>query len=216
MYASAKRYNMVDMPRPLAVIYVPGLGDTRIRGQKTAVNLWKLQGVESYLFQMNWMNGEQFQPKLTRLLALIDKLHSEDKSVALVAASAGGSAALNAFAARQEIIVGMVSICGKLDARGYGTVHPMLYRKNPAFMESMQMLGDSEAALNDSARARILSLHPIADEAVPVKETKLPGVLSQQMPVMGHFFGIAYGLTIGSRRLLRFLKDCSAKGPLQA
>ncbi len=194
-----------------AVIYIPGLGDSRVRGQQIAVNAWKARGVEPYLFQMNWMDGEAFEPKINRLLALVDKLDGEGKRVSLIAASAGASAALNAYALRQDKINGVVSICGKLSGRGIASVHPGLYQRNPAFHESMQRLTASEAQLDYDARQRILSMHPIFDESVPVSETKLPGTIPRRMPVTGHFFGIAYGLTAGSLAALRFLKQLPRK-----
>ncbi len=199
------------MSQKHAVIYIPGLGDSRIRGQQKAVNAWKVHGVEPYLFQMNWIDGEPFEPKLDRLLALIDKLTAKGRLVSLVAASAGASAALNAYAARQSQINGVVSICGKLQGHGIGSVHSSLYRRNPAFLESMQQLAVSEDKLDAKARARILSMHPTVDDSVPVSETKLPGTSPKLMPVAGHFFGIAYGLTIGSFSAIRFLKQLPKK-----
>lgn len=194
------------MSRKHAVVYIPGLGDSRVRGQRIAVKAWSGRGVEPHLFQMNWMDGESFEPKMRRLLRFIDALVADGKIVSLVAASAGASAALNVYAARQDTINGVVSICGKLSSRGINSVHPSLYRRNPAFHESMQQLAASSDQLDQAARQRILSMHPIFDESVPVSETKLTGTISRCMPVTGHFFGIAYGLTIGSFKALHFLK----------
>ncbi len=187
-----------------AIVYIPGLGDSRIKGQQTAVNAWKLQAVEPYLFQMNWANGEPFAPKLDRLLSLIDHLAAEGKTVSLIGASAGASAALNAYAVRKASINGLVSICGKLG--GVESVHPTTYSRNPAFSDSMRLLSASTAALKPETRIRILSTYPIADESVPIADTKLLGVHQKRMPVVGHFAGIAYGLTIGSFGAIRFLK----------
>ncbi len=192
------------MHKTHAIVYIPGLGDGRIKGQQKAINTWKLQGVEPHLFQMNWADGEAFAPKFERLLALVDKLVAEGKTVSLIAASAGASAAMNVYAVRSDVINGMVSICGKLS--GLDSVHPVTYRRNPAFSESMQLLSSSEKALGMVARGRILSIHPIADESVPIADTKLPGVRTKKIPVVGHFAGIAYGLTIGSFGAIRFLK----------
>lgn len=191
--------------RPVhAVIYIPGLGDNRIKGQRKAVGAWRVQGVEPYLFQMNWADSEAFTPKLERLLALIDRLAAEGKTVSLVAASAGASTAMHAYAARENTVNGVVSICGKLS--GLHSVHPLTYRRNPAFLQSMRGLNESVKSLDMAARARILSLRALADEAVPLADTRLPGTVGKTMPVAGHFFGIAYGLTVGSFTAIRFLK----------
>jgi hypothetical protein len=188
-----------------AVIYIPGLGDARVAGQRWAVAAWKIYGIEPHLFVMHWNDGEAFAPKLERLLACIDQLVAAGKTVSLVSASAGSSAALTAFAARQEHISGVACICGKL--QGYESVQPVTYRKNPAFGQAMQQLPASHKLLGSEARKRIVSLHALADESVPIADTKLPGAQSRSMPVVGHFWGIAYGLTLGSFGILRFLAE---------
>jgi len=190
-----------------AVIYIPGLGDRRTGGQERALALWRLQGVAAEIFVVHWHDSEAFEPKFERLLARIDELHASGKRVSLVAASAGASMAVNAFAARPEAVHRLVSICGKLQAIGVGSVHSRVYGDNPAFLESMQRLAASEASLDHTHRQRILSMYPMFDESVPVKETQLQDARLLRMPVSGHFFGIAYGLTVGSRKAIRFLKQ---------
>jgi hypothetical protein len=54
---------------------------------------------------------------------LIKELHGQDRIVSLVGASAGAGAAINAFAARKNIVNGVVCIAGKVnnpDAIGEG------------------------------------------------------------------------------------------------
>lgn len=190
--------------RAHAVIYVPGLGDSRVAGQQMAVDLWRLQGVEPYLFQMNWSNGEAFAPKMTRLLKLIDGLTSEGKIVSLVGASAGGSVVMNALALRRNTLNGVACICGKISNKH--NVHPLTYQRNVAFHHSMHGLDDALPELTDKDMSRVLSLHPIVDNVVPIPDTKLAGAHIGTMPTFGHFLGIAYGLTLGSFRIMRFLK----------
>lgn len=186
------------------IVYVPGLGDSRILGQSLAVRAWRLQGVSSEAFRMNWADSEAFEPKLERLVARIDSLTEQGYAVSLIAASAGASAALHAYGARPGKLHGMVAICGKL--QGIHSVHPTTYGRNPSFQQSMQLLEQTHGQLNREARQRILSMHALADEAVPLNDTKMQNVQSATMPVAGHFFGIAFGLTLGSWRALRFLK----------
>lgn len=154
---------------------------------------------------MLWMDGEGFQPKLERLLAKVDSLTAEGRTVSLISASAGASAALNAYANRQDVVHGLVSICGKL--RGYDSVSPVVYGRNPAFQQSMEMLPESERLLGMPARGRILSMHALADESVPIADSRLPGSVPRAIPLVGHVPSIAYGLTIGSFGAIRFLKD---------
>jgi pimeloyl-ACP methyl ester carboxylesterase len=190
------------MPRRHFIIYVPGLGDNRVRGQTLALALWRVFGVQTQLYQMNWVDGEAFPPKLERLLAQIDAYHAAGRVVSLVAASAGASAALNAYVQRPDKISGVVFICGKLG----GSFHPSYHQTNPAFAQSMEMLPKNLGKLLPADTAKMLSLHPIDDPIVPIANTKLPGVLSQRMPVHGHFLGIAYGLTVRAGANVRFLK----------
>lgn len=195
---------MNDAPKLHAIIYVPGLGDSRVAGQQLAISAWKLQGVEPHLFQMNWADGEALKPKMARLLALIDRLAGEGKVVSLVGASAGGSVVVNAFAVRPDTINGVVCICGKISNKH--TVHPLTYERNIAFRDSMDKLDKTLSALTSEDLGQILSLHPIADGVVPVQDTHPAGVRTGTMPVAGHSLGIAYGLTVGSFRAIRFLK----------
>jgi pimeloyl-ACP methyl ester carboxylesterase len=192
------------------VIYIPGLGDSKVGGQQKAVNIWRLYGVKPYLFQMHWDDGEAFAPKLTRLLAHIDKMHAEGYYVSLVAVSAGASAALNAYAERREIISGVVCICGQI--MGAHHVSGYTYVRNPAFGESMQMLQSSLKKLTTEDRRHIYSLHPVADPVVPVRDTRLPGSIEGRLPTTGHATTIAYGITIAARKIMRFLKQQDLPG----
>ena len=189
--------------RQHAIIYIPGLGDQSTRGQGWALGLWRRSDVRPVMCVMRWYDLEPFDDKLARLLAEIDRQTATGKTVSLVAASASASIALHAFAAR-PLLNGLVCFCGKL--QGYNSVHPATYRKHRAFQESMQRLPASYRRLEPAARQRILSLHPLADESVPTDDTKLSGVVSRTMPVAGHFWGIAYGLTMGSLGAIRFLR----------
>lgn len=187
------------------ILYIPGLGDTNPTGQRLAMIVWRFQGVQAELIHMNWADSERFAPKLDRILKEIDRRISEGYTVSLVAASAGAGAALNAYAARLGAVHSVTLICGQV-LGGHRNVHPGVFAKNGAFYDSMQMLGDSLDKLDDAARSRVVSVHPKADEAVPVADTKLPGAAWRQIPTVGHFASIAYGLTIGSRRIIRDIK----------
>jgi pimeloyl-ACP methyl ester carboxylesterase len=188
---------------PLQVIYVPGLGDKKVGKQRRAFDLWKIYGVSPSLFHMDWSDGEPFEPKFERLLAEIDQA-AKNGSVALVGASAGGAVVVEAYAERQETIKAVACICGKIARPEY--VNPRLYEINPAFYGCMQALPAAHDKLDRADRARILSSFAIADEAVHRPDSRLPGSARQLMPSVGHLLSIAYGLTLGSWRIARFLK----------
>lgn len=186
------------------VIYIPGLGDKKLTGQQKAVNLWRLHRVKPELFVMRWYDSEAFAPKLARLLQVIDKAHKDGYEVSLVAASAGASAAINAFAERPDVIKRVVCICGQI--MGYDHVSNYTYQCNPSFAESMHRVPASIARLTTEDKQRILSLHPVADPVVPVRDTRLPGSIEGRLPTTGHATSIAYALTLGSRKIMRFIK----------
>lgn len=188
-----------------SVIYIPGLGDVNPRGQLALVRAWKWYGVEPHFFQMNWADGEAFAPKLDRLLMLIDGQHAKGNKVSLVAASAGAGAAINAFAARKNVVSGVVLIAGWVNfpediGQGYR-------RKNPAFVESANLVQSSLDKLGfDADRARIQSRHAIFDPVVPQKYSEVIGGNNVTVPSVGHATTIATQLAVGAPSFLRFLK----------
>jgi len=192
------------------ILYIPGLGDSRIRGQKLALSSWKFWGVKTKVLQMNWADDRSFEPKLQLILDHIDRLKTRGYTVSLVAVSAGASAALNAYAERIDSVHSVTLICGQI-LGGHKNVHPRVYDNHTSFGDSIQMLGSSLDKLDDAARSRIVSVHPIFDMTVPVADTKLPGARWRQIPVTGHFMSIAYGITIDSRRIVRDLKSLKSR-----
>lgn len=188
------------------VIYIPGLGDSRVGGQQLAVNTWRLWGVTAELFQVNWADGEAFEPKFTRLLERIDELAAKG-DVSLVCASAGATAAINAFAERKNIRA-VVCIAGKINnphAVGDG-----YKRKNPAFWESMQRTTESLDRLNDRERKRILSIRAMFDPIVPAKDSLLAGAVNRVSPTMGHATTIAAQIIFGAPFFMRFIKKSTS------
>jgi hypothetical protein len=118
--------------------------------------------------------------------------------------SAGASAALAAFAQRKRTVSGVVFICGKL-ARPEG-VQKSYFIKNPAFQTAMARLKSYEAKLNTSDRQKILSIRPLYDQTVAVRDTKISGVHHRIIPTLFHAPSIALGITIFSPIVIFFLK----------
>lgn len=192
------------MTKLLHLIYITGLGDASPNSQRWAVSTWRKWGVTSELFQVNWADGEAWQPKFDRLLDLIDSLVADGKAVGLVGASAGAGAAINAFAARKDKIVGVVCISGKVNrpeviGQGYR-------KKNPAFVTSAYQVEQSLAVLDVSDRRRILSRYALLDETVYKPDSRIAGARNRIVPTVGHFFTIATQLIFGAPSFIRFLK----------
>jgi len=156
---------------------------------------------------MNWGDKEPWQPKFKRLLERIDELHAEGHAVALVGISAGASAAINAFAARKNLIVGVVCIAGKINRPE--TIHPIHNRKNPAFVTSVHDCQQALKNLGPTDRKRILSRFGIYDELVKPADSRIPGAGNHYAPAAFHAVTIAMQITLGAPSLLRFLKRLS-------
>ena len=184
------------------VIYITGLNDRNVKFQKFAVSTWRVFGVQPILFQTNWTDNKSFAEKLDRLLGLIDD--NKDSTVSLVAASAGASLAVAAYTRRKETINGAAFICGKL--RNPQTVGASYYLQNPAFREAMSTLNDNIASLTKVERARIISVSPLLDETVVVKDTVVTGAKNVKSPTLFHVPTIALGITIFSFVPIIFLK----------
>lgn len=187
------------------VIYVPGLGDANPRGQLALVRTWRLWGVRPHLYQMNWGDGEAFAPKFDRLLLMIDGIHAKGHVVSLVGASAGAGAVINAFAARKDIVNGVVCIVGKVN--NADTIGPRYSRGNLAFVESANMVQRSLDQLDlDTDRSRILSRYAFVDLVVPRQDSEIVGARNRTVPTIGHSATITVQLVFGAPSFLRFLK----------
>jgi acetyl esterase/lipase len=188
------------------IIYVPGLGDKKLRGQRLLISTWRFLGVRPIMVPMNWSDGDSFAPKLERLLDKIDDLQGNGHRISLVGASAGAGAVINAFAARKDVIDGVVIICGKVntpEAIGHRYSGP-----NPAFLESAFMVQKSLDQLDfDTDRKRIQSRYAFIDPAIPMGDSKVTGGINRMMPTIGHGFTIATQLLFGAPSFLFWLKN---------
>lgn len=186
------------------VIYLPGLGDNTA-AQAKILKFWKILGLNIEVIPMNWSDTENFDNKLKRILQRIDQLTQDGSRVSLIGVSAGASAALNAYVAAPEKINKVLFICGKL--KGAERVGQHYYTNNPAFKDS---LFKAEAQINKLGRAdkaKMLSAHPVYDNIVPIRDTKIPGVADKTMLSFGHIIGITLALTIYFPSLARFLRS---------
>jgi len=191
------------------VIYVPGILDDIYHAQGLAVAGWRFHGVHGHLHEMPWKGQEGYNPKLERLLALIDRYADQGHHVSLVGASAGAGAVINAYIERADKITGLVYVCGKIN--GPETVGQRIYTENPAFKTSLELLQANLMRLTSKDKAKMTSFYSPGDHSVPHTATIIPGVREQQLPAMGHGRSIVYSLTLGARRLLAPLKAQAAK-----
>ena len=186
------------------IVYIPGLGDTKTRGQRLAVRLWRTYGVYGHCHPVIWNSAESFDKKLKDLLSEIDELLAKGYVVSLMGASAGASMALHAYAERKQDMIGVALVCGELaEAK---TINASYFEGNPAFQTSMERLPKTLASLSFDDRQRIISIHPLYDETVPVADTRLDGARMRTVMSFGHATTIGFVLTMDAYVPLWFLE----------
>lgn len=196
--------------KKLHVLYVPGLGDASVAGQRLAVSTWQLWGVQAELVQMRWDDTEVWDSKLTRLLGRIDALVAEGVPVALIGASAGASAVMSAYALRASQVAGCVLLAGKVNnAHTIGTGYR---QKNPAFVDSARQGEKSLASLSAGDLARILSRYSTHDQIVSKSDSHIEGATNEIVHTMGHALTIGSQLVFGAPSFLGFLKAAAKEG----
>lgn len=190
------------------VIYVPGLGDKRSFGQNIAIQYWRLFGLRPVYFPLNWHKPEGFEIKLQRLLKKCKELNHANKGVTIVGISAGASAAVNAFAKSNDIN-SVVLICGKIN--NPNTIGQKIYDINPDFRQSVFGVKRSLEKLSTSDRSRIMSIHPWADQTVPINDAIIDGAKEKVLPGWDHISGIFFGVILGAPSIARFIKKTGKK-----
>ncbi|MEK7594679.1 MAG: hypothetical protein AAB436_03520 [Patescibacteria group bacterium] len=192
------------MKNQLHIIYITGVGDHNIGGQQKAVNTWSWYGVTTEICQMNWGDKQPWQSKLDKLLATIDKSVQEGKQVALVAVSAGASAAINAFAARKDTVVGVVCIAGKINHPE--TIGGHYLSQNPALPTSVEACQQALKTLDDNERKRILTRFALYDNVVTTRDSKIHGARNRYVLSILHIPTIATQISLGAPSFIYFLK----------
>ena len=191
------------------LIYIPGLGDDKVVGQRKAISTWRLWGVQAELFQMNWADKEPWEQKFKRLIARIDTLAVNGSQIGLVGASAGASAVINAFAMRKNSVTGCVIIAGKVNRPE--TIGRSYVRENPAFVTSALDCQKAFDSLDSDDRKRILSHYALLDETVYRLDSHIPEAHNQMVPSIGHVFTIASQIIFGVPSFINFIKHTANK-----
>lgn len=176
------------------IIYVPGIGDWRPLGQDKGIRWWRVLGVHGHYSPVGWNGNEAFDLKLKKLLAEIDGYLEQGDSVSLLGFSAGASAVLNAFAKRREAIATVICVSGKLNSPN--TTSPHYFKQNPAFKESLHLLQHNLTTFTAEDKKHILTLNPLYDNVIPLKDAVLPGVRRWRTFAFDHMMSIAVTLTI--------------------
>jgi predicted peptidase len=194
------------------VIYIPGLNDQSPKNKllvKLIPILWNRYNVITHVFSPFWSKDTNFDLKLKQITNLIDSLARENNFVYLIGQSAGGAAALNAFVARKNKIAGVISIDGRL--REGINVFPSLDMAsigNPAFKDSVLLFENiNEKKLTKEDRKKIMIIHPLWDNIVPISTATLLGTTQITMPIITHMLGGAMACTLYAKKMIDFLKQ---------
>ena len=182
------------MTKKTTVLFIPGLGDVKVRGENLAIKLlapWMLDGE---YFPIYWHKKEDFKTRIAELSKRIAELNSEGRRVVLVGYSAGASAAINALSANKEKVQRVILICGKI--QNLDKINDSYFKLNPKFGGSVELLKKSLPDLDAEQRAKVLSIRPIFDETVPVKDTIIQGAKNKRVFMVGHVPTIAYCLSL--------------------
>ncbi len=154
---------------------------------------------------MDWTIKEPWEAKLGRLLARIDELVAEGKTVSLIGESAGASAVIVTLTKREAKLNRVILLCGKYQYPD--KVAAYRYKLNPTFRAALTESHSLVPKLTKSQRGKLINLHPIYDPVVPVAETKIPKFKDNTMPIIGHATSIVFANTLWSWRIVRFVKS---------
>jgi pimeloyl-ACP methyl ester carboxylesterase len=195
--------------KELHLIYLPGIGDARDKFQPWAVSIWRWWGVEAELYRMNWDDQVAWESKIHKLLDHIDEI-AKEKKVALVGASAGAAAAVQAFTARKDKIAGVVTICGKIN--NPDSIGPRYRKYNPSFVEAAYSTAASIEKLDQDDRKRILCRYALFDEVIYNKDdSRIPGAHNRVAFSLFHAITIGVLVSLGAPGFIRFLKKQAAR-----
>lgn len=186
------------------ILYIPGLGDHAPQTRKQLGLFWQYKYVDFEIFPMRWSGDEPWLTKRNRLLKQIDTYTDAGFTVSLIGESAGASAAMNALHERGESLRAVILLCGKSQ---YPTrVAARLYTKNPALRGALKDSHTIIQKLTTAEKHKILNIHPLVDEVVPIWETKIPGVKNTRIPAVGHAPSIILGATLCNFIIVRFIR----------
>ena len=168
------------------LIIIPGIGDDHPVYHKGA-RVFRMFGFTPEVYVFGWNSGDphSYESRITRLNNYLSKLDGE---VYILGVSAGGSAAVNSFAAAGSNVRKVVTLCSPLA--------PFSSRVNSLLAVSIDRTEDAIRNLSVEQRQRILSLHAIFDPVVPTRLSKPIGVRARTLPSVLHPVTIFLGLTV--------------------
>lgn len=194
---------------PHRVIIIPGLGDDVPRNRKlieNAVSQWPAE-FTPIITSVLWRDGETFEPKLERILALVDLLLQKGV-ISVLGTSAGASMAFNVFAERRNRLNKAVNVCGRL-CEGNHRIRSLERRAGTsiAFKQSVLAFQKVEPTFTTEERSRMMTIRPrFGDELVPHDTSYLKGANNRWIYTAEHGLSIYLALR-HPQQILTFLSQ---------
>ena len=194
------------MSKPRAtIIYIPGLGDDNPKAQRLVVRLWSIYGYKGQLVQMSWDDQVSWSVKFGRITKAIELAQLSGRhKVALVGASAGATAAINAYTARPDNVAAVITIAGKINRPE--TLGPKYRTENPSFIASITEAQNSLKKLKVEDKQKILCIYSDRDGLVASEDSIVDGAASFKTRVPHHPFVIAWFLTVGFYKINKHIR----------
>lgn len=194
------------------LIYIPGLHDQHPFNKfftDLFPHIWTAKGFPTEKFEPHWEEGTSLDPKLNKLLAMIDQITQDGHNVSLIGQSAGGSLALNAFTQRKKTVLGAINLCGRLregshvkPTMSYASRHSVAFRQSVRLFEQV-----NEPKLTIPDRKRIMTIKAWIDKTVPSTTTPLEGAHNLTIPFVGHNLTGGLMCSFRANTMLNFLKS---------
>ena len=197
------------MSREHAVVIVPGIGDRTAFFDLTTRHWPRVHKLMPVVHPMHWTDGQDLEPKLSGLDETIQRHLDTDRTVSLLAISAGMSAALLAFRGNREIHA-LAGVAGRVRTSDHCGKHPFIIdsHRSPAFHQAVEIVEYQESVHPRTDGRPILTMRArYGDERVPGFAVVVQGANNRTIPTIGHVPTIAGALTVFSRPLIAFLKD---------
>lgn len=185
------------------IIYIPGLGDSYDHFRKKALRTWSVYGVKTQLLPMVWYDSQPYEEKYQQASKTISELIKSGARVSLVGESAGGSMAINLFAANPKIDR-LITIAGV--NMPTAPVARQTLQKGPAFAVSRQRLHESLPMISSERRRNIYTLSALGDNVVRFRYSVIPGAHVRRVWSFGHLFTITLCLTLLSGYIVYLAK----------
>lgn len=190
------------------ILIGPGIDGRISILQKITGNWESKHGLIPHVLPIVWKDGEHFLPKLERIVKEIDEYTQRGEIVSLVGCSASGSAMLNAFIERKNVIHKVVNLDGFVrpgHAKGFRNFD-VRSAQSIAFRESVFRFVEFEKTLTVVDRNKILTVRPLfGDELVPSDTVVIQGAINKTIPMGEHVISIALAL-IWYQPVIAFLK----------